>query len=158
MAQHSLDFWLTSEDLPDPDNRVTLDRDGQIVLAYTPNNERAHKRPDREAEEPADAPRHARSPHPARLFSWANAFRSPVWRIRTGRSASATIPQTSALDVHCRAHDVDNLYVVDGSFFCSSAAVNPALTIAANALRVGDHLLDRLGVGASPVEEAVVRA
>ena len=57
-------------------------------------------------------------------------------------------PQTSALDVHCRAHDVDNLYVVDGSFFCSSAAVNPALTIAANALRVGDHLLDRLGVSA----------
>ena len=55
-------------------------------------------------------------------------------------------PQTSALDVTCRAHDVDNLYVVDGSFFPSSAAVNPALTIAANALRVGDHLAERFRV------------
>ena len=54
-------------------------------------------------------------------------------------------PATSALDVHCRAHDVDNLYVVDGSFFPSSGAVNPALTIMANALRVGDHLIERLG-------------
>ena len=54
-------------------------------------------------------------------------------------------PSTSALDVNCRAHDVDNLYVVDGSFFCSSGAVNPALTIMANALRVGEHLLKRLG-------------
>jgi choline dehydrogenase-like flavoprotein len=56
-------------------------------------------------------------------------------------------PATSALDVNCKAHDVDNLYVVDTSFFPSSSAVNPALTAMANALRVGDHLLDRLGVG-----------
>jgi choline dehydrogenase-like flavoprotein len=55
-------------------------------------------------------------------------------------------PKTSALDTNCKAHDLDNLYVVDGSFFPSSAAVNPALTIMANALRVGDHLLQRLGV------------
>jgi choline dehydrogenase-like flavoprotein len=54
------------------------------------------------------------------------------------------------LDPYCRAHDLDNLYVVDASFFPSSAAVNPALTIAAQALRVGDHLRDRLGVAASP--------
>src|SRR5581483_2411996 len=53
-------------------------------------------------------------------------------------------PQTSALDRNCKAHEVDNLYVVDGSFFCSSAAVNPALTIMANALRVGEHLLERM--------------
>src|SRR5690348_6339824 len=55
-------------------------------------------------------------------------------------------PKTSALDVNCKAHDLDNLYVVDGSFFPSSGAVNPALTIMANALRVGDHLMKRLGV------------
>src|SRR5204862_3989850 len=61
--------------------------------------------------------------------------------IRFGRD-----PRTSALDVNCKAHDVDNLYVVDGSFFPSSAAVNPALTIVANALRVGDHLKERLRV------------
>jgi choline dehydrogenase-like flavoprotein len=54
-------------------------------------------------------------------------------------------PRTSVLDLNCRAHDVDNLYVVDGSFFVSSGAVNPTLTIVANSLRVGDHLLDRLG-------------
>ena len=54
-------------------------------------------------------------------------------------------PQTSALDVNCKAHEVDNLYVVDGSFFPSSAAVNPALTIMANAMRVGDHILERMG-------------
>ena len=60
--------------------------------------------------------------------------------VRFGRD-----PQTSALDVNCRAHEVDNLYVVDGSFFPSSGAVNPALTIMANALRVGDRILERLG-------------
>src|SRR5437016_14660814 len=54
-------------------------------------------------------------------------------------------PATSVLDLNCRAHDVDHLYVVDGSFFISSGAVNPTLTIVANALRVGDHLLERLG-------------
>ncbi|HWT81660.1 MAG TPA: GMC family oxidoreductase, partial [Candidatus Methylomirabilis sp.] len=53
-------------------------------------------------------------------------------------------PKTSALDVNCKAHDLDNLYVVDGSVFLSSGAVNPALTIMANALRVGDHLRERL--------------
>jgi choline dehydrogenase-like flavoprotein len=46
--------------------------------------------------------------------------------------------------VNCKAHDLDNLYVVDASFFVSSSAVNPSLTIIANALRVGDHLLQRL--------------
>ena len=54
-------------------------------------------------------------------------------------------PKTAVLDLNCRAHDLDNLYVVDGSFFVSSGAVNPTLTIVANALRVGDHLLERLG-------------
>jgi choline dehydrogenase-like flavoprotein len=63
-----------------------------------------------------------------------------VGTVRFGRD-----PRTSALDVNCKAHDLDNLYVVDGSFFPSSGAVNPALTIMANALRVGDHLLERMG-------------
>jgi choline dehydrogenase-like flavoprotein len=59
-------------------------------------------------------------------------------------------PASSVLDLNCRAHEVDNLYVVDGSFFCSAGAVNPSLTIAANALRVGDHLLERLGKSPQP--------
>jgi choline dehydrogenase-like flavoprotein len=70
--------------------------------------------------------------------------------IRFGRD-----PKTSALDVNCKAHEVDNLYVVDGSFFPSSGAVNPALTIMANALRVGDHLRERLGVSIRAAEEVV---
>jgi choline dehydrogenase-like flavoprotein len=64
-------------------------------------------------------------------------------------------PSTSVLDRHCRAHDVDNLYAVDGSFFPSSGAVNPALTIMANALRVGDHLMSRLGLHAAATQEVL---
>jgi choline dehydrogenase-like flavoprotein len=69
---------------------------------------------------------------------------SPAISSSASASPWPASPETSALDVHCRAHEVDNLYVVDGSFFPSSAAVNPALTIMANALRVGDHLLERM--------------
>jgi choline dehydrogenase-like flavoprotein len=54
-------------------------------------------------------------------------------------------PKTSSLDVNCKVYDVDNLYVVDARFFPSNGAVNPALTIMANALWVGDQLLERLG-------------
>lgn len=57
-----------------------------------------------------------------------------------------TDPRTSVLDLNCKAHDLDNLYVVDASFFPSVGAVNPSLTIIANALRVGDHLLERIGI------------
>ncbi|MCI0360733.1 MAG: GMC oxidoreductase, partial [Planctomycetaceae bacterium] len=144
MARHSLDFWLTSEDLPDPANRVTLDREGRIVLSYKPNNEEAHKRLIGKLKnmlEHLDC-----HPHllPRNLFVGQRIPLAGVAHqngtIRFGRD-----PVTSALDVNCRAHEVDNLYVVDASFFPSSAAVNPALTIIANALRVGDHLLERLG-------------
>ena len=69
--------------------------------------------------------------------------------VRFGKEA-----KTSALDVNCKAHDLDNLYVVDGSFFPSSAAVNPALTIMANALRVGDHLMERMGARTMMAEAA----
>jgi choline dehydrogenase-like flavoprotein len=143
MAKHSLDFWLTSEDLPDPENRVTLDRDGSIVLSYTPNNEVAHTRLIATLEdllEHLDCHAHL---VPRNLFLGQRIPLAGVAHqngtIRFGRD-----PQTSALDANCRAHEVDNLYVVDGSFFPSSGAVNPALTIMANALRVGDHLIERM--------------
>ena len=64
-----------------------------------------------------------------------------------------TDPESSALDINCKAHDVENLYVVDGSFFVSSTSVNPGLTIMANALRVGDHLLDRLNAKKKTLQE-----
>ena len=152
MAKHSLDFWLTSEDLPDPDNRVTIDTEGGIVLRYKPNNEEGHKRLIAKLKElmqrQSKCKVHGHECHEG-LFA-RNLFagqRIPlagvahqVGTLRFGRD-----PRTSALDVNCKAHDLDNLYAVDGSFFPSSGAVNPALTIMANALRVGEHLLDRMG-------------
>ena len=142
MARHSLDFWLTSEDLPDPDNRVELDRDGKIVLRYRPNNLEAHERLTTRLRQ---LMRDVGMSHivPRQLFV---GQRIPLAGVahQNGTIRFGTDPATSALDIHCRAHEVDNLYVVDGSFFPSSAAVNPALTIMANALRVGDHLLERL--------------
>ena len=156
MAKHSLDFWLTSEDLPDPDNRVTLDRDGRIVLAYAPNNGEGHKRLIRQLErmmqQQSRCALHGSECHQG-LFS-RNLFigqRIPLAGVahQNGTVRFGSDPGTSALDPNCKAHEVDNLYVVDGSFFPSSGAVNPALTIMANALRVGDHILERLGASAA---------
>jgi len=143
MAKHSLDFWLTSEDLPDPENRVTLDRDGNIVLSYRPNNEEGHKRLQAKLKSllrQIDGMEHF---IPRELFV---GQRIPLAGVahQNGTIRFGSDPKTSALDTSCKAWDVDNLYVVDGSFFPSSAAVNPALTIMANALRVGDHMLERL--------------
>ena len=152
MAQHALSFWLTSEDLPDPNNRVRLDREGRIVLEYTPNNEEAHRRLTAKLKDlmkqQTKCGVHGHGCHEG-LFA-RNLFlgdRIPLAGVahQNGTIRFGHDPKTSALDVNCKAHEVDNLYVVDGSFFPSSAAVNPALTIMANALRVGDHLLGRLG-------------
>ena len=153
MAKHALSFWLTSEDLPDPNNRVTLDRDGRIVLQYTPNNQEAHARLTSKLKglmsQQSKCNVHGHDCHQG-LFA-RNLFlgdRIPLAGVahQNGTIRFGSDPKTSALDIHCKAHDVDNLYVVDGSFFPSSAAVNPALTIMANALRVGDHLKQRLGI------------
>jgi choline dehydrogenase-like flavoprotein len=152
MGKHSLDFWLTSEDLPDPNNRVTLDREGKIVLAYTPNNGEGHARLIRKLEhlmqQQTRCDVHGDGCHQG-LFA-RNLFlgqRIPLAGVahQNGTIRFGRDPRTSALDVDCRAHEVDNLYVVDGSFFPSSGAVNPALTIMANAMRVGDRILERLG-------------
>jgi len=165
MAKHSLDFWLTSEDLPDPDNRVTLDRAGNIVLSYRPNNEESHKRLTtrlkRLMNQQRACPAHGKNCHVG-LFS-RNLFvgqRIPLAGVahQNGTCRFGHDPQTSVLDVNCKAHDLDNLYVVDGSFFPSSSAVNPALTIIANALRVGDHLRDRLGASAGAAQREAVEA
>jgi choline dehydrogenase-like flavoprotein len=151
MAKHSLDFWLTSEDLPDPNNRVTLDAEGGIVLSYKPNNEEGHKRLTAKLKElmqqQTKCKAHGHDCHEG-LFA-RNLFvgqRIPLAGVahQVGTVRFGSDPKSSALDVNCKAHDLDNLYVVDGSFFVSSGAVNPALTIMANALRVGDHLIDRM--------------
>jgi choline dehydrogenase-like flavoprotein len=151
MARHSLDFWLTSEDLPDPNNRVTIDRDGRIVLAYAPNNEEGHERLVAKLKSAMKlqtrCSEHGHECHEG-LFA-RNLYlgqRIPLAGVahQNGTIRFGRDPRTSALDANCRAHEVDNLYVVDASFFPSSGAVNPALTVMANALRVGDHLLGRL--------------
>ena len=152
MARHSLDFWLTSEDLPAPDNRVTLDSTGNITLSYSPNNEEGHRRLISKLKslmaQTGKCGIHGHKCHQGLLARslWVGQ-RIPLagvahqcGTIRFGRD-----PKSSALDANCRTHELDNLYIVDASFFPSSGAVNPALTIMANALRVGDHLLRRLG-------------
>ena len=145
VAEHAVDFWLSVEDLPDPDNRVTLNGDGQVVLHYTPNNQ-----------EPMDQLYHRTKKHLGRLGMHPhhlvprNVYMKNDVPVAGCAHQAGTVrfgsdPATSVLDVTCRAHEVDNLYVVDTSFFPSIGAVNPALTAIANALRVGDHLLERLG-------------
>jgi choline dehydrogenase-like flavoprotein len=146
MARHAIDFWLTTEDVPHPDNRVTLDREGKVHLAKTYHNEEPHRRLLAKLKGllgPLGCDRGI----PSRTVL---DQRIPLAGVahQCGTARFGTDPAESVLDVNCRAHDVDNLYVVDTSFFPSSSAVNPALTAMANALRVGDHLLERLGASA----------
>jgi choline dehydrogenase-like flavoprotein len=151
MAKHSLDFWLTSEDLPNPDNRVTIDANGGIVLSYKPNNEEGHKRLIGKLKElmqqQSTCKIHGHECHEG-IFA-RNLYvgqKIPLAGVahQVGTVRFGNDPSSSALDTDCKAHDVDNLYVVDGSFFVSSGAVNPALTIMANALRVGHHLIEKM--------------
>jgi choline dehydrogenase-like flavoprotein len=132
-AERSVDWWIMSEDLPSPDNRITLDGDGKIRVSYTPNNLTAH----------------------GELVShWTRLMKSMGYPIVITQKMDITVamhqcgtarfggdPATSVLDSRCRAWDLDNLYVVDASFLPSSTAVNPSLTIVAQAARTADHLL-----------------
>jgi choline dehydrogenase-like flavoprotein len=136
-AQQSVDWWVMSEDLPDPQNRITLDSHEAIVVHWTPNNLKAHEHLMRQAKTML-----RRAGYPILL--------SKQMGIETNSHQCGTLrfghdPAMSVLDPLGRAHDLENLYVVDGSFFPSSTAANPALTIAAQALRVGEHLRARLG-------------
>ncbi len=151
MARHSLDFWLTSEDLPDPENRVKIDSQGQVVLFYTPNNEEAHRRLTAKLKALLKAStRCAAHGHDCHQGVFARSlYAGQRIPLAGGAHQNGTLrfgddPRSSVLDRNCRSHEVSNLYVVDASFFPSSAAVNPALTIMANALRVGEHLLQQL--------------
>ena len=140
MAAHAVDFWLTSEDLPDPDNRVTLDANGGVVLSLTESNMEGHRRLQRKLEGLLDA----MDIHPTLLRrSLYLGKATPIGGTahQNGTVRFGLDPCTSALDIDCKAHEVDNLYVVDGSFFPSCGAVNPTLTIIANALRVADRLI-----------------
>ena len=144
IARHAIDFWLSTEDLPSPDNRVTVDGDGKVTLSYTETNSEARKRlygKVRSILGELDM-------NPGHLIHRFMYMKTEIpvagCAHQAGTCRFGADPATSVLDTNCKAHEVDNLYVVDTSFFPSIGAVNPALTAMANALRVGDHLLTRL--------------
>lgn len=145
IARHAVDFWLSTEDLPRPDNRVTLTADGAVKLVYQPTNEEPKERLYAKLRsllghlgmhEDHLIPRHAYLKTEIPVAGVAH---------QAGTVRFGADPASAVLDTDCKAHELDNLYVVDTSFFPSIGAVNPALTAMANALRVGDHLLERLG-------------
>ena len=144
IAEHAVDFWLSTEDLPSADNRVTVDRDGNVHLSYTPNNQEPAKRLNAKLHSMLGQLRM----QPIILFRGFAYMKTdiPVAGVahQAGTCRFGADPETSVLNQQCKAHELDNLYVVDTSFFPSISAVNPALTAMANALRVGDHLLERL--------------
>ncbi len=131
-AERSVDWWIMSEDLPDPNNRVTVDSDGKIRVSYTPNNLKSH----------------------GELVShWTGLMKSLGYPIVITQKMDITVamhqcgtarfgndPATSVLDSNCKTWDLDNLYVVDASFLPSSTAVNPSLTIVAQAVKTAEHL------------------
>jgi choline dehydrogenase-like flavoprotein len=145
IARHAVDFWLSTEDLPDPNNRVTVNKEGKIVLSYTPNNQVAKQK----LYDKLKSMLNHLGMHPDYLIPRNLYFKSdiPVAGVahQSGTCRFGTDPKASVLDTNCKAHELDNLYVVDTSFFPSIGAVNPSLTAMANALRVGDHLLKRIG-------------
>ena len=145
IAKHAIDFWLSTEDLPRAENRVSVDRDGKLTLAYTATNET----PKQELYKQLHSLLAKLHMEPGHLFHRFAYMKNeiPVAGVahQAGTCRMGADPETSVLNPDCRAHELDNLYVVDTSVFPSIGAVNPALTAMANSLRVGDHLLERLG-------------
>jgi choline dehydrogenase-like flavoprotein len=142
IAAHAVPWRFISEDLPNPDNRVVAKEDG-ISLHYRQGNRESYQRLIKSWLSVLKSIDRGLRAFPL-SFYWTNEMDSRMSQHQCGTCRFGEQPDTSVLDSNCRAHDLDNLYVVDSSFFPSSAAVNPALTIMANALRVGDHLLDRM--------------
>jgi choline dehydrogenase-like flavoprotein len=145
VADHAIDFWLSTEDLPLAENRVSLDSKGDVTLNYKATNDGAR---DRLFKQLRSLLGHLGMHEHHLIPRWAYLENKiPVAGVahQAGTCRFGSDPASSALNADCRAHEVDNLYVVDTSFFPSIAAVNPALTAMANAVRVGDHLLERLG-------------
>jgi choline dehydrogenase-like flavoprotein len=148
VAEHAVDFWLSTEDIPQPENRVSVDREGKLTLNYRTSNDTAR---DRLFEQLRSLLGHLGMHEHHLIPRWAYLEnRIPVAGVahQSGTCRFGSDPASSALNTDCRAHELDNLYVVDTSIFPSISAVNPALTAMANALRVGDHLLERLGANA----------
>jgi choline dehydrogenase-like flavoprotein len=143
LARHAVDFWLTTEDLPDPENRVTVNQAGNLTLSYTPNNQVARQK----LYDKLKSMLSVLGMHPhliPRNIYMKTEIPIAGCAHQAGTCRFGADPKTSVLDVNCKAHELDNLYVVDTSFFVSIGAVNPSLTAIANSIRVSDHLLQRL--------------
>ncbi len=142
MARHSMDFWLSSEDIPLPENRIRYNGE-RVTLELTETNMEAHgvlRKKLQEAMNKAGA-------HPIlldRKLYFSQDINIAGTAHQAGTARFGTDPTTSVLDTNCKAHELDNLYLTDASFFPSIGAVNPTLTIIANALRVADHIKQRL--------------
>ena len=135
MANRSVDWWVMSEDLPDPENRVMVADDGSVRVQWKPNNRAAHQQLIRRAKGMMRA-----AGYP---FVFTETLGIETNSHQCGTARFGHDPAESVLDPLCKSHDIENLYVVDSSFFPSSTAMNPALTICAQALRVADHLQER---------------
>jgi choline dehydrogenase-like flavoprotein len=145
LAKRLLSFLVISEDLADPQNRVRLGDKGRIVVEYRHNNLEGHERLVRTLQQALDgfvSHAHPISQHHLEFHSLLPLYGTAH---QAGTTRMGADPRSSVLDPWCKAHELDNLYVVDTSVFVSSAAVNPTLTTVANAMRVGDHLKERLG-------------
>ncbi|MEU7004945.1 GMC family oxidoreductase [Nonomuraea sp. NPDC046570] len=144
VARHAVDFWLTTEDVPRPDNRVTVGSDGSIHLAYRKTNDVEADGLYRELRKVLN--HIGMASHHVLSKNFYMSMDVPMAGVahQAGTCRFGTDPADSVLDANCKAHEVDNLYVVDTSFFPSIGAVNPALTAMANALRVADHLTRRM--------------
>jgi choline dehydrogenase-like flavoprotein len=154
VAKHAVDFWLSTEDLPRPDNRVTVNDKGEVTLSYTATNDV----PKQKLYDKLQSILGHIGMHPDHLLHRHVYMKNDIpvagCAHQAGTCRFGEDPADSVLDVNCKAHELDNLYVVDTSVFPSIGAVNPALTAMANALRVGDHLLDRLGASTEPAARA----
>jgi choline dehydrogenase-like flavoprotein len=145
VAKHCVDFWLTTEDLPMPDNRVTVDGSGNINLAYTFTNETETGGLYEELKTILN--KTGLAAHHVLRKNFYMDMAVPIAGVahQAGTMRFGSEKSLSVSDVNCKAHELDNLYFADASIFPSIGAVNPALTVMANAIRVGDHLATRLG-------------
>jgi choline dehydrogenase-like flavoprotein len=145
VAKHAIDFWLSTEDLPLPENRVTVDKDGKLTLAYRSTNGTPRDDLEKELHSMLGKLRM----EPDNLFHRFAYMKNeiPVAGVahQAGTCRMGEDAEASVVNRDCRAHELDNLYIVDTSVFPSIGAVNPALTAMANSIRVGDHLLERMG-------------
>ena len=143
LKQMTIDFWLTAEDLPSADNRVTLTKEGNIKVNYHRNNYTAYEKLKEKLQQVFM--QLGEKDDKYKDIQWAgydldiSGMSHQNGTMRFGKDAA-----TSVLDMNCRAYDLENLYEVDASFFPSCGAFNPSLTIAANVLRVGDHLINEV--------------